>query len=67
MSMQQRPQPESDYIPPIDCSCGGTAMLVRTSHQRTKSGTEELHMFQCFACRNTTEIIVENWGRQGLP
>jgi len=60
MSMQPQPEFKKAYIPPIDCKCGGTAMLVRTMYQRTKSGTEELRMFECYACRNITEVIVEN-------
>jgi hypothetical protein len=60
MSMQRQPAFKAAYIPPIECKCGGTAMLVRTVHQGTKSGTEELRMFQCYACHNITEIIVEN-------
>jgi len=55
MSMQQRSEPQRDYIPPIDCHCGGKAMLVRTSHER-KSG-KELREFQCFACRHVMEVV----------
>ena len=58
MSMQQ-PETKRAYVHPIDCKCGGTAMLVRTVHHRTNSGTEELRMFQCYACRDVTEVIVE--------
>ena len=60
MSMQPQQEFKTAYIPPIDCKCGGTAMLVKTRHQRTKSGTEELRMFQCYACREVTEVIVED-------
>jgi hypothetical protein len=54
------PEFTSAYIAPIKCKCGGTAMLVRTAHQATPTGIAELHMFQCYACRDTTEIIVES-------
>ena len=60
MSVQQKQEFKKAYIPPIDCKCGGTAMLVRTAHQRTKSGTAELRMFQCYACRAVTEVTVAN-------
>ena len=59
MALQQ-PETKRSYVHPIDCKCGGTAMLVRTVYQRTKSSTEELRMFQCYACRDVTEVIVEN-------
>jgi hypothetical protein len=60
MSAQQQPEFRAAYVPPIDCKCGGTAMLVRTVHQRTESGAEEVRMFQCYACRDVTEVIVAN-------
>ena len=59
MPMQQT-ETKRAYVHPFDCKCGGTAMLVRTVHQRTASGTEELRMFQCYSCRNVTEVNVEN-------
>jgi len=60
MAIQQQPDPQTAYIPPLKCKCGGTAMLVRIAYQRKKSGTEELRMFQCYACREVTEVTFEN-------
>lgn len=58
MSMQQR-EARAAYIPPISCKCGGRAMLTRTIFESTKLGTAEVRTFQCFACRNFTEVLVE--------
>ena len=60
MSMQSEPKPA--YIPPITCTCGGTAMLARTVLQPTKLGVAELRMFQCFACRDVAEVLVDPYG-----
>lgn len=48
MALQQQNRPKSDYIPPIECKCGGQAMLVRTNLE-TKT-----HVFQCYLCSQTT-------------
>ena len=52
MSMQQQPEFKTPYIPPINCKCGGTAMLVITAHQRTKNTSKS------YACSNVTRAAM---------
>jgi len=49
MALQQRSEPKSDYIRPLECECGGRAILVRTILE------SKTHIFQCYKCRELIE------------